>query len=41
MAKAALIFTYYIAAPVEKVWDGLFRRRRIRRSSWARILSWT
>src|SRR6202167_6833942 len=22
MAKAPLIFTYYIAAPVEKVWDG-------------------
>ena len=22
MAKAQLIFTYYIAAPVEKVWDG-------------------
>ena len=22
MAKAALVFTYYIAAPVEKVWDG-------------------
>jgi len=22
MAKAPLIFTYYIAAPVEKVWEG-------------------
>src|SRR5581483_2725426 len=22
MAKAPLIFTYYIAAPIEKVWDG-------------------
>ncbi|HEY2858886.1 MAG TPA: SRPBCC domain-containing protein [Terracidiphilus sp.] len=22
MAKPALIFTYYIAAPIEKVWDG-------------------
>jgi uncharacterized protein YndB with AHSA1/START domain len=22
MAKAPLTFTYYIAAPVEKVWDG-------------------
>ena len=22
MAKVPLIFTYYIAAPVEKVWDG-------------------
>jgi uncharacterized protein YndB with AHSA1/START domain len=22
MAKAPLVFTYYIAAPVEKVWDG-------------------
>lgn len=22
MAKTPLIFTYYIAAPVEKVWDG-------------------
>lgn len=22
MAKAPLIFTYYIAAPLEKVWDG-------------------
>ena len=22
MAKAPLILTYYIAAPVEKVWDG-------------------
>ena len=22
MAKTPLIFTYYVAAPVEKVWDG-------------------
>jgi len=22
MSKAPLVFTYYIAAPVEKVWDG-------------------
>ncbi len=22
MAKAPLVFTYYIAAPIEKVWDG-------------------
>jgi uncharacterized protein YndB with AHSA1/START domain len=22
MAKAALVFTFYIAAPIEKVWDG-------------------
>ena len=26
MAKAPLIFTYYIAAPVEKVWDGFVSR---------------
>jgi uncharacterized protein YndB with AHSA1/START domain len=34
MAKAPLIFTYYIAAPVEKVWDGFVSmsgRRTIRR----------
>ena len=41
MAKAPLIFTYYIAAPVEKVWDGFVSRRRIRKSSSARTLSWT
>jgi len=29
MAKAPLTFTYYIAAPVEKVWDGFVSRRRI------------
>jgi uncharacterized protein YndB with AHSA1/START domain len=22
MARAPLVFTYYIAAPIEKVWDG-------------------
>jgi uncharacterized protein YndB with AHSA1/START domain len=26
MAKAPLIFTYYIAAPLEKVWDGFISR---------------
>ena len=26
MAKAPLIFTYYIAAPVDKVWDGFVSR---------------
>jgi uncharacterized protein YndB with AHSA1/START domain len=26
MAKAPLIFTYYIAAPVEKAWDGFVSR---------------
>lgn len=26
MAKAPLIFTYYIAAAVEKVWDGFVSR---------------
>src|SRR5207245_1265000 len=26
MAKAPLIFTYYIAAPVEKVWDGFISK---------------
>jgi len=26
MAKAPLIFTYYLAAPVEKVWDGFISK---------------
>ena len=26
MAKLPLIFTYYIAAPVEKVWNGFVSR---------------
>ena len=26
MEKAPLIFTYYIAAPVEKVWDGFISK---------------
>ena len=41
MAKAPLIFTYYIAAPVEKVWDGFVSKEANRRSSWARTLRWT
>jgi len=31
MEKAALIFTYYIAAPVEKVWDGLVSKEANRK----------
>src|ERR1700683_386480 len=31
MAKAPLIFTYYIAAPVEKVWDGLVSKEANRK----------
>ena len=27
MAKAPLIFTYYIAAPIEKVWDGFVSKQ--------------
>lgn len=41
MAKGPLIFTYYIAAPVEKVWDGFVSKRQIRKSLWARSLRWT
>ena len=29
MAKAPLIFTYYIAAPVEKVWDGFVSKEAL------------
>ena len=29
MAKAPLIFTYYIAAPMEKVWDGFVSKEAL------------
>ena len=42
MAKTPLIFTYYIAAPVEKVWEGFISKQANQKIFMgARSLRWT
>ena len=41
MAKAPLSFTFYIAAPIEKVWNGFVSKEANRTIFWARISTWT